>query len=144
MKFMALTILILTIFCRLQAPEFHQVLITKEIGIRPYERIWNAVIAVESNGNPLAIGDKHLKEHSYGIVQIRQSRLDDYFKQTGIRYTTYDMFDPAKAKSIFLHYATKIGYKDPERIARCWNGGSENGMKYKATAQYWKLVQIQL
>ena len=43
--------------------------------IRPFEALWEAVCTVESSGDPFAIGDKHLKDKSYGIAQIRQIRL---------------------------------------------------------------------
>jgi hypothetical protein len=108
--------------------------------VKPYEAIWNATCFIESSFNPFAVGDKHLKEQSYGIAMIRQSRLDDYFKQTGIRYTVTDMFDPLKARRVFMWYATGT---DMEVISRCWNGG-ERGMEKESTKEYWKKIKAKL
>ncbi len=140
MKKMKMMILITCIFsASLTAPPPRMITIPAGEVIRPYEAIWNAVCAVESNHNPYAVGDKHLKEHSYGIVQIRKSRLDDYYQRTGIRYSVQDMFDVAKSKEVFVHYATT----DNEYTARCWNGGA-SGMSKKSTLRYWKLIQKHL
>ena len=105
----------------------------------PYERIWQAVIQVESSGNQFAVGDTNLKRYSYGIAQIRQSRLDDYYRQTGIRYYETDMFDVEKSKAVFMWYAVQIDYRDTERISRLWNGGNK-GMQKKSTIPYWKKI----
>ena len=35
------------------------------------------LIAVESGGDPNAVGDKHLTNKAYGVLQIRQPYLDD-------------------------------------------------------------------
>jgi len=96
--------------------------IVKTEAISPYENLWNAVCQVESSGNPFAIGDKHLKEWSYGISQIRRVRLDDYYDRTGIRYYEKDMFCPVKSKEVFMYFADRIGPYDMERIIRDWNG----------------------
>lgn len=132
---------IICLFCSiLTAPPNPGGCIFRTEAIMPYEVIWNAICAVESGFNPMAIGDKHLKEHSYGIVQIRQSRLDDYYNQTGIRYNVTDMFDPMKAKQVFMYYCIS---SDLEVIARTWNGGSR-GMEKKATLEYWQKIKLNL
>jgi hypothetical protein len=105
--------------------------------IRPYEALWNATCYVETRFDTMAIGDRQLKHKSYGIAQIRQSRLDDYYRRTGIRYTTRDMFNPDKSKEVFMFYATG---SDLEVIARSWNGG-ERGMEKASTRKYWKLIK---
>ncbi|MCE5225350.1 MAG: transglycosylase SLT domain-containing protein, partial [Porphyromonadaceae bacterium] len=108
--------------------------------IRPYEKIWEAICKYESNNDPYAIGDKHLRHKSYGIAQIRKSRLDDYYQRTGIRYTIKDMFDPVKSKEVFMYYAS---CSDLEVIARRWNGG-ERGMDKKTTLKYWNQIKKHL
>jgi hypothetical protein len=107
--------------------------------VRPYEALWNATCKVESDFNPYAIGDKHLKNSSYGIVQIRKTRLDDYYLQTGIKYSVKDMFDPIKSKKVFMHYASL----DLEKTAREWNGGPK-GMHKKSTIKYWKKIKKEM
>ena len=128
--------LILTLFSlTLKAPSERAIVIVKTEAIEPYETIWDAVVKVESNGDLFAIGDRHLKDKSYGIVQIRQVRLDDYFERTEIRYSEKDMFDPVKSKEIFLYYADRIGPYDMERIIRNWNG------KWELTDDYYAKVR---
>ena len=107
---------------------------------RPYEKIWRAVCQVESGNDPYAIGDKKLKKKSYGIAQIRETRLDDYYEKTGIRYTKNEMFDTTKSKSVFLYYAMRYSPNDTESISRSWNGG-ERGMKKHSTRAYYKKVK---
>ena len=113
------------------APQQKALYILQAEPIRPYEKIWLAVCKVESNFNPYAIGDVHLKNKSYGMVQIRQVRLDDYYQQTGIRYNTKQMFDTVRSKSVFMFYATQYRPDEIEKISRCWNGGVK-GMKKRS------------
>lgn len=124
----------------LSAPPNRSIVVFEAEEVNPYEAIWNAVCQVESSGNQFAIGDKHLKHHSYGISQIRQSRLDDFYRQTGIRYYEFDMFDTVKSKSVFIWYASQIGPYNNERIAREWNSGP-SGMKRKSTLKYWNKIE---
>jgi hypothetical protein len=139
-----MTTLIITLFCSvLIAPPFESVAIIRDEPICPYEAIWKATCKVESNFNPFAIGDRHLRDKSYGIVQVRKARLSDYLRQTGISYTESDMFDPAKSKEVFMHYAFQIDYRDTERISREWNGGKK-GMQKKATKKYFELIKAVL
>jgi len=140
MKRMKLLLLILLIF-RLPSycPQDKSLVILEAPVIKPYEAVWNAHCYVETRSNPDAIGDTKLKKKSYGIVQIRETRLKDYYRQTGIRYTEKDMFDPVKSKEVFMFYATQIHPSDIERISREWNGG-DRGMKKKSTKPYYKLI----
>ena len=135
-----MTILFITITLSLLAPTSPVLYIAEAEAIRPYENLWQAVCKVESSGNPMAIGDLHLKDKSYGIAQVRRTRLTDYYQRTGINYSEKDMFDPVKSKEVFMYYC--IG-TDLERISRCWNGGAK-GMDKKSTVKYWKLIQKQL
>ena len=133
---MSTLLFILLLSLPVSAPTQRALYIEQAEPIRPYEVIWNATCKVESNFNPHAIGDKNLKDWSYGISQIRQSRLDDFHRRTGIRYTTTEMLDPEKAKIVFMHYACDYHPSDNERISRCWNGGTK-GMQKKATVKYY-------
>ena len=135
-----ITIFILTCFSlHLKAPPFKVIYLTTGEKIMPYEAVMRAVAQVESSGNHLAVGDKNLKLWSYGKWQIRQSRLDDYHKQTGIYYRAEEMTDTIKARQVFMFYASQFDYRDIERISRCWNGG-EKGMSYKSTIKYYHKV----
>jgi len=135
-------ILIFLFLCRiLLAPEFRTLYIESAKRIDPYKKITDAIGWVESRHNTLAINPK---EMAIGYFQIREVRLKDYYRRTGIYYTLSDMLDYDKAARVFRYYAELEGWRNPERIARCWNGGVENGMRYKQTLGYWKLVKEQL
>jgi len=111
--------------------------------IRPYEAVWNAHCSVESNFDTDAIGDLMYKEYSYGIVQIRRSRLLDYYLQTGIWYDVEDMFDVEKSKEVWMYYACQCDPWEIERIARLWNGGPR-GMQKKSTIKYYLKINSAL
>lgn len=133
-----ITLLILTF--RAYAPEYRELVIAEVAPTQPYESLWNATCYVETRFNTLAIGDTALVEHSYGIAQIRNERLQDYYLATGINYSVTDMFDPVKSKEVFMFYASG---SDLEVIARTWNGGP-TGMNKESTLEYWKLIKSQL
>ena len=138
-----ITILFLSFSALLKAPEAKTIFIRADVPQNPFEALYIATSTVESSNNPLAVGDKHLKGWSYGIVQVRESRLDDYYRRTGIRYTTDDMFDPVKARRVFMHYASDYNPYQIMEISRAWNGGPDWRNK-KSTKGYWKLIQKQL
>lgn len=126
------------LFSICSAPTWQWLYLDRAESIQPYEKIWEAVCLIESSNNPLAIGDKNLKEHSYGIAQIRRERLEDYNKSTGHKYLLYDLFDPGLSKAIFMHYAFKYGpYRIDEAVMR-WNGSGP------ATLTYWNNVKLAL
>jgi hypothetical protein len=139
MKKMKILIILIILTFRVYAPTNPVLYIPAPDKIQPYEAIWKAICQAESGGDPYAIGDKNLRKHSYGIAQIRQSRLDDFYKQTGIRYSVKEMFDTAKSKEVFMFYASG----DDETIARCWNGGPD-GMNKKSTKKYYNLIKSNL
>jgi hypothetical protein len=130
-------------FWLLSAPAPVGLVIIAPDKIEPYEAIWNAVCKVESSGNPLAIGDKNLKHHSYGVAQIRLSRLDDYYRQTGIRYYERDMFDVEKSKAVFMWYCSKVHPDNIREIVCSWNAGP-NWKKKKSVEKYYLKIQKNL
>ena len=132
MKRMKIIILILLFSLKAFAPSEKVMYILRsqsEIS-RPYEKIWKAVIAVESGGDPLAVGDMHLKSHSYGVVQIRKVRMDDYNARTGNSYSHSDAFDVGVSKRIFMYYAHRIGPYDTDYLIRKWNGSGKKTYDY--------------
>ena len=104
----------------LKAPNDPREVIVKDEPIRPYEKLSKAVDIVETNCDPLAVGDKTLKSWSYGIKQIRQIKLDWYNKRTGNHYTLKDCFDEAISKKIFMYHMMQ--YNDVDYAIRKWNG----------------------
>jgi len=136
--------LLITLFCfQLSAPPYERLAIIKAEAINPYEAIWQATCKVESDNNPFAIGDKHLKDYSYGIVQVRKARLKDYYNKTGVKYSEMDMFDPVKSKELFMYYASRYNPSQIREISSEWNGGT-NWKKKKSTMKYYKKILRQL
>jgi len=135
---------IFVIFCSiLTAPPSGGLTVFVAEPARPYEAIWKATKVVETNNDPYAVGDKHLYRWSYGIVQVRKVRLDDYYQKTGIRYSENDMLDTVKAKNVFMFYAMQIHHTDRQRMAREWNGGPK-GMQKSSTKSYWRKIETKL
>ena len=107
------------------------------------DRLIPALVQVESNGNPRAVGDGG---KALGALQIWSVVVVDVNRALGTRYTHRDAFDPAKAEAICRAYLSI--YATPRRLgrtptmedaARIWNGGP-NGWKKKATDSYWHKV----
>ena len=103
--------------------------------------ILNAIIQVESRGNPKA----HAKgEDAVGILQIRKCMVDDVnriLKKRGssLRYTYSDRWDENKSKEMFDIFCTYYGLTSAEEMARCWNGGPR-GINNPSTLSYWDKV----
>jgi hypothetical protein len=125
------------------APATNYIAVAENEAINPYSELMEAIKQIESSGNQFAVGDTNLKEWSYGILQIRQSRLDDYARQTGKYYRAVEMFDTVKAKSVFMFYASLYEPWETEQITRCWNGG-DKGMRKKSTKKYYLRIQKEL
>lgn len=107
------------------------------VAIYPYIRIMHAVNMAEAQTDKVHFDTLayNPKERAVGAFQIRPARLKDYNRQTGHNYRMEDLFDYNISKEIFLFYAYQIGWRNPQRIARKWNG---SGPK---TLVYWKKVK---
>lgn len=102
-----------------------------------------AMILIESNGNPRAIGDEG---RSVGILQISRVVVADVNRITGTRYKwPDDCFDPAKSVKICTAYLSHYGGKDAsdQKLARIWVGGPD-GNSRASTAGYWKRVKARM
>jgi hypothetical protein len=107
------------------------------------DRLIPALVKVESNGNPRAVGDKG---KALGALQVWEVVVIDVNRAHGTRYTHKDAFDPAKARDICRRYLAI--YCTPKRLgraptmedaARIWNGGP-NGHRKSQTEKYWQKV----
>jgi len=106
-----------------------------------------ALIAVESSGDPNAIGDNGL---AYGCLQLHAGYVQDAAEYARQDWAHEDAFDPETAKQIvrayMARYATKkrLGreptYSD---LARMHNGGPL-GFRKSATDKYWQKVKKRL
>ena len=101
----------------------------------------SALIAVESSGNDLAIGDGG---KAIGPLQIHQAVVTDVNRITGSHYRHQDMTNRAQARAVCEVYLRHYGRgKTTEEQARIWNGGP-TGDRKTATEGYWRKVQKHL
>jgi hypothetical protein len=126
----------------LSPPEWHIVSTPtlEQLKMAHIDSLFNAVAMVESSGNPKAINKK---EMAYGLVQVRQIRINDYYQHTGVRYTLKDMLDSSRAKEVFIYYANANYKLGDQYIIRSWNGGP-HAMHKKKTIKYYNKVLQQL
>ncbi len=105
--------------------------------------VMDAIIQVESEGNPRAVSGK-----SVGAMQITPILVEDCNailkkKKSKKRYTLEDRFSVKKSKEMFrliqAHYNPE---KDVEKAIRLWNGGVKYSMR--ATNRYYQKVLAQL
>ena len=132
---MLMLIIILPLALKSFAPEHRTIILTSAIKEQPYEAIFKAVCVTESNFDADAYNSK---ENAVGIAQIRSIRIRDYNQRTGDNFTLSQMFDPDKAKIVFMYYACKFHPSDYEKIARSWNGSGP------MTEIYWNKVKVML
>ena len=100
-----------------------------------------ALLAVESGGNDLAIGDNG---RARGALQIHAGVVQDVNRHHGTRYTHRDMHDRAKAVRVAsLYLQTYAPNATPEVQARVWNGGPRGATK-AATLGYWTRVRREM
>lgn len=134
----------------IEVPESIKSKIPNPLPEMPYQDLIDALIWVESNGNPVAYGDLHLGEPSVGILQIRKVMVDDVNRILSLqgkskRYIYTDRYDQTKSLEMFVIYVKHYhgGFDDYEAIARTWNGGPLGTYK-KSTEKYWEKVNTQL
>ena len=113
----------------------------------PSDRLIDALVQVESSGNPSAVGDNG---KALGCLQIWSVVVQDVNEVSRVKYSHSDAFDPAKARAICKAYlaryctAKRLGrIPTDEDFARCWNGGPM-GYKKKSTEKYWLKVSAVL
>lgn len=100
-----------------------------------------AILAVESGGNDLAIGDHG---RALGALQIHAAVVEDVNRVHKTRYRHADMHDRAKAVRVCsLYLATYAPGASPEVQARVWNGGPRGASK-PATLGYWERVKAKM
>ena len=104
--------------------------------------IINAIMQVESNGNPNAYAPG---EDAVGVLQIRQCMVDDVNRilkrqKLPIRYTYLDRWDINKSFEMFDIFCNYYDLNTAEAMARGWNGGPR-GINKSSTLNYWEKVQ---
>lgn len=120
---------------RVPAPGLNVIYIVAAEPVDPFEILVNAIVQVESLGDPLAYNPE---EEAVGAFQIRPVRVLDYNQRTGQNIKIENCYSYEVSKEIFLYYAKLAGYPHYETIARNWNGSGE------ATTDYWNRVKVYL
>lgn len=107
-----------------------------------HDRLIEAIIQVESKGDPNAVGDGG---KAVGILQIHKVMVDDCNRIAGFKKFTYeDRKDPAKSREMFRVYTDHYTPSwDAELVAKRWNGGPKGETK-PATKEYWAKVKVKL
>lgn len=101
----------------------------------------SALIAVESSGNDLAIGDQG---RAIGPLQIHKAVVVDVNRITGAHHRHQDMTNRAAARAVCEAYLTHYGRgATTEQLARRWNGGP-TGDRKSTTKTYWIKVKKQI
>ena len=101
----------------------------------------SALIAVESGGHDLAIGDGG---RAIGPLQIHRCVVDDVNKRFRTHYQHIRMTNRAEAVQVFTRYVRIYSPSgNAEQIARTWNGGPR-GDKKPATLGYWRKVKKEM
>jgi soluble lytic murein transglycosylase-like protein len=97
-----------------------------------------ALIAVESSGNDMAIGDQG---RAIGCLQIHRAVVLDVNRITGSHYRHQDMTNRVQARAVCEAYLKHYGRgATTEQLARRWNGGP-TGDRKPATVAYWAKVK---
>jgi hypothetical protein len=96
------------------------------------DRLIEALVRTESNGNAAAIGD-HGK--ALGILQIHEVMVNEYNRISGKNYKHADMFDEHKAREVAKgvlgfyakHIEKTMNRKATEKeLGFIWNGGGSS------------------
>ena len=102
-----------------------------------------ALIAVESGGDPRAIGDEG---RAIGVLQIGAAVVLDVNRVYGTRYKwPTDCYNARTSAVICVQYLKLYTEPDDsdEVLARKWNGGP-SGHRKPSTLKYWQKVKQQL
>ena len=108
--------------------------------------LFSAIVAVESGGNCLAVGDNG---KAVGPAQVWAITVRDVNRILGKPvFRMEDRFSLAKSKQMFdiytTHYGKRYGIPITDEIrAKVWNGGPD-GPKKQATNKYWQKVKSKL
>ena len=113
--------------------------------------LWEAVCAVESGGNALAVGDRGADGvyRAAGIAQIWAITVRDVNRFAETRYTLNDRFNVEKSRAIFQLYTEHYGKGQSDEVkARIWNGGPNamkaTGQKLTNLNRYWAKIKKHL
>ena len=97
-----------------------------------WEPVMDAIIEVESNGNPYAISPSGKYVGAMQIAKIVVDDCNEYLqlKKSKKRYTYNDRYDVQKSKEMFILIQERYNKeKNIEKAVRIWNGGCNYNKK---------------
>ncbi|MBQ7420317.1 MAG: transglycosylase SLT domain-containing protein [Prevotella sp.] len=101
--------------------------------------VMNAIIQVESGGNPRAVSGNSCGAMQITPICVKQCNLILQEKKSKKRYTLNDRFDVQKSKEMFLLLQSVYNRaNDVEHAIRSWNGGPHYSKR--ATQRYYEKV----
>jgi hypothetical protein len=102
------------------------------------DRLFDAIVQVESRGNPDAVGDEG---NAHGLVQSWRPAWREGRKELGVHWNyATGVRDPRKCIRIFYAYTSLYGARTDQQRARIWNGGP-CGDRDRSTLSYWFKVR---
>jgi hypothetical protein len=112
--------------------------LTATVSAQNVDRLIEALVRTESNGNAAAIGDRG---KALGILQIHEVMVKDFNRITGKNYKHEDMFDEVKARHVARgvlgfyakHIEKSMNRKATEKeLGFIWNGGGSSWRRVAA------------
>ena len=108
---------------------------------------WNpvmeAIIQVESEGNPRAVSGKSVGAMQITPILVRECNNILKQRKSKKQFTMADRYSVAKSKEMFLLIQSRYNpTNDIEKAIRIWNGG--NNYSVRATNGYYKKVMRQM
>lgn len=102
------------------------------------DRLFQAIVEVESHGDPDAVGDGG---KSRGLAQASRAAWQDGCEALGVHWDyASGVRDARKCRRIFYAYTSRYGAHSDQERARTWNGGP-SGNRRKSTLPYWRKVR---
>ena len=104
-----------------------------------WQPVLDAIIQVESNGNPKAKSGNSVGAMQITPILVAQCNIILKERKSTKRYTLADRYSVAKSKEMFLLMQSEYNTQNNiEKAIRAWNGG--NNYSVKRTQRYYEKV----
>ena len=104
-----------------------------------WQPVIDAIIQVESNGNPKAKSGNSVGAMQITPILVAQCNIIIKERKSTKRYTLADRYSVAKSKEMFLLMQSEYNTQNNiEKAIRAWNGG--NNYSVKRTQRYYEKV----
>ena len=104
-----------------------------------WQPVIDAIIQVESNGNPKAKSGNSVGAMQITPILVAQCNIILKERKSTNRYTLADRYSVAKSKEMFLLMQSEYNTQNNiEKAIRAWNGG--NNYSVKRTQRYYEKV----